>query len=54
MKSVFAKLAADFFSTIIFVAIYLATDNVVLATGVAIGGAVAQVIYSRIKGEALG
>jgi intracellular septation protein len=45
---------ADFFSTILFIAIYLATDNVLLATGVAIAGAVAQVIYSRIKGKELG
>src|SRR6478672_3213885 len=54
MKDVFAKLGADFFSTILFIAIYLATDNVLLATGVAIAGAVAQVIYSRVKGKELG
>lgn len=54
MKNVFARLGADFFSTIVFLAIYLATDNVLLATGVAIAGAVAQVIYSRIKGNELG
>ena len=39
MKDVFARLGADFFSTIVFLAIYLATDNVLLATGVAIAGA---------------
>jgi intracellular septation protein len=54
MKDVFARLGADFFSTILFLAIYLATDNVLLATGVAIAGAVAQVIYSRVKGNPLG
>jgi intracellular septation protein len=54
MKNVFAKLATDFFSTIVFLAVYLATDNVVLATSVAIAGAVAQVVYSRIKGQELG
>ena len=54
MKDVFARLGADFFSTIVFLAIYLSTDNVLLATGVAIAGAVAQVIYSRIKGKELG
>jgi intracellular septation protein len=54
MKDVFARLGADFFSTILFVAIYLATDNVLLATGVAIAGAIAQVIYSRVKGKPLG
>ena len=53
MKDVFARLASDFFSTIVFLALYLTTDNVVLATLVAIAGAVGQVIYSRIKGKAL-
>ncbi|MDI1263653.1 MAG: septation protein IspZ [bacterium] len=54
MKDVFARLGADFFSTILFLAIYLSTDNVLLATGVAIAGAIAQVIYSRFKGKELG
>jgi intracellular septation protein len=54
MKDVFAKLATDFFSTIVFLAVYLATDNVVLATSIAIAGAVAQVAYSRIKRQELG
>lgn len=54
MKDVFARLAQDFFSTIVFLVIYLSTDNVVLATSVAIAGAVAQVIYSRIRGQQLG
>ena len=54
MKDVFARLGADFFSTIVFLAIYLVTDNVMLATGVAIAGAIAQVIYSRVKGKELG
>ena len=53
MKDVFAKLATDFFSTIVFLAVYLTTDNVVLATSVAIAGAVAQVVYSRIKRQQL-
>ena len=53
MKDVFARLGADFFSTILFLAIYLATDNVLLATGVAIAGAIAQVIYARVKGQPL-
>ena len=54
MKDVFARLGADFFSTIVFVAIYVTTDNVLLATGVAIAGAIAQVIYSRVNGKELG
>jgi intracellular septation protein len=53
MKDVFARLATDFFSTLVFLALYLATGDVLLATGVAIAGAVAQVIYSRIKGQPL-
>jgi intracellular septation protein len=54
MKDVFGRLAQDFLSTIVFLAVYLITDNVVLATAVAIAGAVGQVIYSRIKGQSLG
>ena len=54
MKDVFAKLGADFFSTIVFLVLYFATDNVVLATSVAIAGAVGQVIYARVKGKPLG
>jgi len=53
MKDVFAKLATDFLSTIVFLALYLVSGNVVLATCVAIAGAVAQVIYSRIKRQPL-
>jgi intracellular septation protein len=54
MKDVFARLATDFFSTIVFLALYLITGDVLLATGVAIAGAVAQVIYARVKGQQLG
>jgi intracellular septation protein len=54
MKDVFARLGSDFLSTIVFLVIYLTTDNVVLATSVAIAGAIGQVIYSRIKGRTLG
>jgi intracellular septation protein A len=53
MKDVFARLASDFLSAIVFLVIYLITDNVVLATSVAVAGAIAQVIYARIKGTAL-
>jgi intracellular septation protein len=54
MKDVFSRLATDFFSTIVFLALYLTTGNVLLATGVAIAGAVVQVIYAHIKHEPLG
>jgi intracellular septation protein len=53
MKDAFAKLATDFFSTIVFLALYFITGNIPLATGVAIAGAIAQVIYARVKGEPL-
>ncbi|THD70803.1 MAG: intracellular septation protein [Bradyrhizobium sp.] len=54
MQNVFAKLATDFFSTIVFLVVYFATDNVVLATGVAVAGSVAQVIYAHFRGQPLG
>jgi intracellular septation protein len=50
MKDVFVRLGTDFLSTIVFIAIYWATGNVVLATGVAIAGAIGQIIHARIKG----
>jgi intracellular septation protein A len=53
MKDVFAKLLTDFLSTIVFLAVYLITDNVVLATAVAIAGAVAQVVYSHLTKQPL-
>jgi intracellular septation protein len=53
MKNVFARLASDFLSTIVFLVLYLATDSVLLATGFAIAGAIAQAAYSRIKGQTL-
>jgi intracellular septation protein len=53
MKDVFAKLATDFLSTIVFLVLYLVSGSVVLATCVAIAGAVAQIIYSRVKRQPL-
>ena len=53
MKDVFARLGSDLFSAILFLAVYLITDNIVLATAVAIAGAFAQVIYARVKGQQL-
>jgi intracellular septation protein A len=53
MKSVFRKLGTDFLSPNIFLVVYVATDNVVIATLVAIASAVAQVIYARLKGQTL-
>ena len=54
MKDVFVRLGTDFLSAIVFLSIYLVTGNVVLATAVAIAGALAQVIYSRVKDKPLG
>jgi len=54
MKGVFTRLLTDFVSAIVFLVLYLTTGNVVLATCVAVAGAVAQVIYSRFKGQPLG
>jgi intracellular septation protein len=54
MKDVFVKLGTDFLSTIVFVTIYWVTGSVVLATGVAIAGAIGQIIHARIKGLQLG
>src|SRR3981081_3199059 len=53
MKDVFAKLATDFLSTIVFLALYFITGDVLLATGVAIAGALGQVTYARVKGQQL-
>ena len=54
MKDALRRLGFDFLSTIVFLVIYLATDNVILATAVAILGAIGQVVWSRIKGQTLG
>jgi intracellular septation protein len=51
MKDVFAKLASDFFSTILFLVLYWIIGDIVLATGIAIAGAVAQVVYGRVRGQ---
>ena len=42
MKSVLARAAGDFFSTLLFVIIWVATDNVALATVLAVVGALGQ------------
>jgi intracellular septation protein A len=51
MKDALLNLGTDFLSAIVFLTLYLVTGSVVLATCVAIAGAVAQAIYSRIKGK---
>lgn len=53
MGNVFKQLFVDFFSTIVFLVVYLATGDVLIATGVAIAGAIGQFIYARVKGQKL-
>ena len=53
MQGAFARLVGDFFSTILFLALYLATGSIVLATTVAIAGAIGQIIYARLTGKEL-
>jgi intracellular septation protein len=54
MKDVFVRLGTDFLSTILFAAVYFLTDNIALATGIGIAGAVGQVIHARVTGKELG
>ena len=53
VKQVFKQLFADFFSTIVFLAIWAATGDIYVATGVAIAGAVGQFVLARHQGRAL-
>jgi intracellular septation protein len=53
MREVFVRLGTDFLSTLVFLALYLTSGNLALATGVAIAGAVAQIVYARVKGQPL-
>ncbi|HMN71949.1 MAG TPA: septation protein IspZ [Rhodoblastus sp.] len=53
MKSVFARLAGDFFSTILFVVVWMATDNIAIATGVAIAGAIGQFVWAKRTGYSM-
>ena len=47
MQDVFRRLFVDFFSTIVFLVVYLATDNILIATGVGIAGAIGQFICAQ-------
>ena len=53
MTNVFRRLFVDFFSTIVFLAVYLATDSILIATGVGIAGALGQYIVARVRGQHL-
>jgi intracellular septation protein A len=54
MTSVFARLGSDFLSSIVFLIVYGVSGDVVLATAAGIAAAIAQVIYSRVRGKPLG
>lgn len=53
MAAVFRQLFTDFFSTIVFLVVYAATGDIIIATGVAIAGAIAQFIRARLRQEKL-
>ena len=53
MGNVFRQLFVDFFSAIVFFVVYLATGDVLIATSVAIAGAIGQFVYARVKGQTL-
>ncbi len=53
MAAVFQKLLADFFSTIVFLAVYAASGDILIATGVAIAGGIGQFVLAYIKKQKL-
>jgi intracellular septation protein A len=53
MAAVFRQLFVDFFSTIIFLAVYAASGNILIATGVAIAGGIGQFTVALIRRQAL-
>ena len=50
MSIVFRRLAGDFFSTILFVAVWTASGSVLVASAIAIVGAIAQFVWARRTG----
>jgi intracellular septation protein A len=53
VKQVFKQLFADFFSTILFLAVWAATGNIFVATVIAIIGAIGQFALARHQGRSL-
>jgi intracellular septation protein len=53
MANVFRQLFVDFFSTIVFLAVYAASGNILIATGVAIAGGIGQFILARVRKQKL-
>ena len=53
MIDVFRKLIADFLSTIVFLIVWTVTDNVLVATGVAVASAIVSLVHARLVGRKL-
>jgi intracellular septation protein A len=53
MTAVFRQLFVDFFSTIVFLAVYAATGNILIATGVAIAGGIIQFAVALMRRQPL-
>jgi len=53
MKGVLIRLGSDFLSTIVFLVVYLTTDDVIIATLVALAVTAAQIIYARVRRQSL-
>ena len=53
MKGVLIRLGSDFLSTIVFLVVYLTTDDVIIATLVALAVTAAQIIYTRVSRQSL-
>jgi intracellular septation protein len=49
MRDVFRRLGTDFLSSMIFLGLYFSTGSIVLATSLAIAGAIGQVAYFRTR-----
>jgi intracellular septation protein len=51
MRTAFVQLLSDFLSAIVFLAIYGSTENVYLATGMAIAVSLAQLAVAKVRGR---
>jgi intracellular septation protein A len=51
MRTALQQLLSDFLSAIVFLALYLVTDNVAVATGAAVAVGLAQVVVMRLTGR---
>lgn len=51
MQTALRQLFLDFLSAIVFLVLYASTENLYLATGVAVGVSIAQIVIARLRGE---